>query len=194
MLGGKLDRRLIGSARGKSSGPRFRLPGDRRWWFAGGAAAVLLVAGLLAWAWWPESGPDPRSRVYTEATACLLTPAAGVADKQAAPVWAGMQRASLATRGKVQFLEVDGPQTGENAKTFLATLVSGKCDVIFTAGAAPNAAASASAATYPDARFVLVGKGSPQGNLSVVEVESPEQVSAQVEQQVTAVLTAAAGE
>jgi len=155
---------------------------------------VLLVAGLLVWAWWPESGPEPRSRVYTEATACLLTPAAGVADKQAAPVWAGMQRASLATRGKIQFLEVDGPQTGENAKTFLATLVSGRCDVILTAGSAPNAALVASAAAYPDARFVLVGNMPPQGNISVVDAESPDLVSAQVEQQVTAVLTAAAGD
>jgi len=192
MLGGQVDRRLRGSARGKASGPRFRLPGDRRWWFAGGAGVVLLVAGLLVWAWWPESGPEPRSRVYTEATACLLTPAAGVADKQAAPVWAGMQRASLATRGKIQFLEVDGPQTGENAKTFLATLVSGRCDVILTAGAAPNAALVASAAAYPDVRFVLVGNLPPQGNISVVDAESPDLVSAQVEQQVTAVLTAAA--
>lgn len=194
MLGGQVDRRLRGSARTKSSAPRFRLPGDRRWWFGGGAAAVLLVVGLLVWVWWPESGPDPRSRVYTEATACLLTPAAGVADKQAAPVWAGMQRASLATRGKVQFLEVDGPQTGENAKTFLATLVGGKCDLIITAGTAPNAALVASSAAYPKAHFVLVGKGSPQGNVSVVDVLGADQVSAQVEQKVTAVLTAAAGE
>ena len=155
---------------------------------------MLIVAGLLVWAWWPESGPDPRSRVYTEATACLLTPAAGVADEQAAPVWAGMQRASLATRGKVQFLEVDGPQTGQNAKTFLATLVGGKCDVILTAGTAPNAALVASAAAYPNARFMMVGKGLPQGNISVVDAQSPDRVSAQVEQQVTAVLTAAAGD
>ncbi|OJF09814.1 hypothetical protein BG844_35695 [Couchioplanes caeruleus subsp. caeruleus] len=150
------------------------------------------MGGLGAWLWWPDSGPDPRARVYTEGTACLLTPAAGVADAQAAPVWVGMQRASLATLGKVQFLEVDGPQTGENAKTFLATLAAGRCDLVLTAGKAPNAALTAAAAAYPNARFVLVGKGSPQGNVSVVDAQSPDQVSAQVEARVTAVLKAAA--
>ncbi|GGQ44316.1 type 1 periplasmic-binding domain-containing protein [Couchioplanes azureus] len=189
-----MDRRLRGAARVRPSAPRFRLPGGRRTRLAVGGAAALLVGGLLAWLWWPESGPDPRSRVYTEATACLLTPAGGVTDAQAAPVWAGMQRASLATLGKVQFLEVDGPQTGENAKTFLATLAAGRCDLVLTAGAAPNAALAAAAATYPNARFVLVGKGSPQGNVSVVDAQRPDQVSAQVEQRVTAVLNAAAGD
>ncbi|MFI5493422.1 hypothetical protein [Actinoplanes sp. NPDC051859] len=194
MLGGRMDKRLIGSARGRHAGPRFTLPGGRRERLIAGGVAGALVAGLATWIWWPEAELDPRARIYTEATACLLTPAVGVTDSQAAPVWAGMQQASLVTRGKVQFLEVDGPQTAENAKTFLATLAGGECDLILTAGEAPNAALAGAAATYPNAQFVLVGRGSPQGNVSVVEAQRPDQVKSQVEARVTAVLKAAAGE
>jgi hypothetical protein len=163
-----MERRLRGSAR-TTAAPPHRLPGGRRPWLIGGGVAVLLLAAVLTWVWWPDPGPDPRARVYTDATACLLTPADGVTGKQAAPVWAGMQQASLATRGKVQYLEVDGPQTGRQAATYLATLTGSKCDLILTVGAAPNAALTEGAASYPNVHFVLIGKGTPQTNVTVVD-------------------------
>lgn len=160
-----------------------------RWWIGGGAAVV----GLLAWLLWPDD-PAPRARVYTEATACLLTPAAGVADPQAAPVWAGMQQASLATRGKVQFLEVDGPQTSKQAQTYLATLAGGGCDLVLTVGKPQNDALTASAASYPKKSFVLVGQGTPAKNVSVIAENTPDAVRARVAGVVTNALKAAAAD
>jgi len=182
-----MDKRLRGAARARpvAVGSRRRRP-----WLIGGALVFVLVAVGLTWGLWPEGSPDPRARVYTEATACLLTPAGGVVDKYAAPVWAGMQQASLATHGKVQYLEVDGPQTGENAKTYLATLIAGKCDLVLTAGEAPNAALAGSAVAYPKLRFVLVGKGQAQGNVSVLDAAEPSQVTERVRTVVTAALEA----
>ncbi|WP_412744174.1 hypothetical protein [Krasilnikovia sp. MM14-A1004] len=150
---------------------------------------MVLVAGLLTWALWPDGRPDPRARVYTEATACLLTPAGGTADKQAAPVWAGMQQASLDTRGKVQFLEVDGPQTGDNAATYLGTLIGSKCDVVLTVGRAANAALDASAASHPNVHFVLVGSGKAQANVSIIGDSDPTKVTERVRSVVTDVLS-----
>jgi hypothetical protein len=193
MLGGRVDTRLHGSARVKPALVRSRLPGGRRrWWIAGALTVVLLAAGLLTWVLWPEPETDPRARVYTEANACLLTPADGVTGKDAAPVWAGMQQASLATRGKVQFLEVDGPQTAQNAATYLATLVAGKCDLVLAAGPGPNAAVAATASDHPDVPFVVVGQGSTSGNVSVVPSASPDRVTAQIAEHVSAALRAGA--
>lgn len=167
------------------------LGGGKKLWWVGGGIAVVVVAALLGWLLWPD-GTDPRARVYTDATACLLTPAAGVADPQAAPVWAGMQQASLATRGKVQYLEVDGPQTSAQAATFLATLAAGSCDLVLTAGKSQNDALTTSASSYPNVSFVLVGTGSVAKNVSVIDANSPDEVRAKVADVVTAALKAAA--
>src|SRR5688572_8099415 len=75
-----------------------RLP--HRWWLTSGAG--LLVVILLTWALWPATKETPRERRYLDYTACLLTGEKGIADPAAAPVWAGMQEASLATHAKVQ--------------------------------------------------------------------------------------------
>ncbi|RZU50689.1 hypothetical protein EV385_2468 [Krasilnikovia cinnamomea] len=183
-----MDKRLRGSA-AKAGREGFRLPGGRRTWLIGGGAALVLVAGGLTWALWPDGRPDPRARVYTESTACLLTPAGGTADKRAAPVWAGMQQASLDTHGKVQFLEVDGPQTGANAVTYLGTLVGGKCDVILTVGAAPNAALDAAAPSQPNVHFVRVGAGKAHANVSVIDDADPAAVTERVRSVVADVLS-----
>ena len=133
------------------------------------AAVVAVVAVGVGWLVWPgDERPEPRARVYTDASACLLTPAAGVGDKAAAPVWAGMQEASLATRGKVSYLEVNGAQTADNAVTYLGTLSVGGCDLILAAGAGPVAALDARASAYPKLRFVAVGGGKAQANVTVV--------------------------
>lgn len=137
---------------------------------------ALLLAALLTWVLWPDDErPDPRSRVYTDASACLLTPARGLADTAVAPVWAGMQQASLATSGRASFLEVDGPQTGANAATYLATLASGGCDLVLVAGAAPVAAVVEQAGRYPSAHFVVVGADSGKSLANVVWVQESDE-------------------
>jgi hypothetical protein len=73
------------------------------------AIVALVVGGLAAWVFWPD--PAPRQREYLDATACLLTDAKGVAGTEAAPIWSAMQDASVSSLVRVQYLEVDGPQT-----------------------------------------------------------------------------------
>ncbi|MFI1989869.1 hypothetical protein [Actinoplanes sp. NPDC020271] len=186
MLGGRIDRRL------QSSGSRRRLPGRLSWWLGGGAA-VLVVAGLATWALWPEDErPDPRSRVYTDASACLLTPARGTTDASAAPVWAGMQQASVETSGKVSFLEVDGPQTAQNAATFLATLVNGGCDVVLSSGDAPSKAVLQWAGQFPRAKFIAVttvDDGKSLANVVRVTETDPAQVTSRVHDLVAEILS-----
>jgi basic membrane lipoprotein Med (substrate-binding protein (PBP1-ABC) superfamily) len=96
-------------------------------------------------------------RAYTNFRACLLTGARGVADPAAAPAWAGMQSASLATRAKVSYLAVSGPQTEANAATFVASLVVQQCDVVIGAGVAEGAAVIAGARQFRTVRFAVVG-------------------------------------
>lgn len=142
---------------------------------------VLLVAGLV-WALWPAPQPPepPRARQYLAYTACLLTDDHGTQGPAAAPVWAGMQDASLATRAKVQFLVVTGPQTAENAAPFVASLAQSHCDLVFAAGRAPSAGVRRSAPTFPRVRFFLVGDPNPGGNISSVDGRTPELVRASV--------------
>ncbi|WP_306889805.1 hypothetical protein [Spirilliplanes yamanashiensis] len=166
---------------GRAGAPRWRLPGGRRTAVIAGSALALLVASVVTWLVWPEGSPDPRARVYRDVSACLLTGSGGVNDPAAAPVWAGMQAASLETRGKVQYLEVDGPQTREQAATYLATLVNSRCDLILSVGDAANGAVVAAAPTYTNVRFVLVGTGARRDNVSVVEEQEPAAISRTVE-------------
>jgi DNA-binding LacI/PurR family transcriptional regulator len=146
----------------------------------------------VAWLAWPDSGPDPRAREYRDSSACLLTGSAGVNDPAAAPVWTGMQAASLRTRGKVQYLEVDGPQTAAQAQTYLGTLLTSRCDVILAAGTAPVAAVAEIASRHPGVRFVIVGAGVEAGNVSVVDETDAAGISRTVEALVADVLAAAA--
>jgi basic membrane lipoprotein Med (substrate-binding protein (PBP1-ABC) superfamily) len=142
---------------------------ERRWWLIG--AALLAVVGLgLGWLFWPaRTHEDPRARPYLEFTACLLTDSSGVAGTAGAPVWAGMQNASLATGVKVQFLAVVGPQTPENAVTFLNSLAQARCDLIFAAGELPVAAVGLGAGAFPNGRFYVVGGGRPTTNVTRID-------------------------
>jgi hypothetical protein len=129
-----------------------------RWWLAAVVAVLGLAVGL--WVWWSDvSSPAPRARQYTDCSACLLTGAQGVIGAQAAPVWAGMRDASLATRAKVSYLPVTGAQTRENAAPFLAGLVQRRCDVVVAVGDAQVSAVAVAASGYPKVRFVVVGGG-----------------------------------
>jgi hypothetical protein len=183
-----VDEWTSGCGAPRGCAPAAARPARRKLWVIGSVVAVALVVAGLTWTSWPDSPPDPRAWVYTQATACLLTPAGGVVAEQVAPVWAGMQQASLATHGKVQYLEVDGPQTADNAKTFLATVINGKCDLVLTTGAAPNAALLAVAGSYLDSRFLLIGKAAPQVNVAVVDEMDAAQVTERVRAAVTQAL------
>lgn len=147
-------------------------PASRRDWLLTGSV-LAVVAGLAAVVvWWlvPPSRyvPPARQRQYLPFAACLLTGSAGLADPASAPVWAGMQSASLATRAKVEYLAVTGPATEANAAIFVNTLVMRQCNVVLAAGPAEVAAASAQARALPHVRFVTVGGKRGPGNLTVV--------------------------
>ena len=141
-----------------------------RWFLAG--AAVVAAGCVVTGCGSPSPASDPRARAYTNYRACLLTGAAGIADPVAAPAWAGLQSASLATHAKVSYLAVSGPQTEANATTYVATLVVQQCDVIIGAGAAEQAAVIADAGRFRNARFAVVDRsaGPVAGTGSTVAV------------------------
>lgn len=69
-----------------------------------------------------------------------------------------MQKASLRTRAKVQFLATYGPDTAQNAIPYLNTLVQRQCSVIVAADPAPVSAIVSGAHRFPDITFIVVGK------------------------------------
>ncbi|QLQ35327.1 BMP family ABC transporter substrate-binding protein [Micromonospora robiginosa] len=136
----------------------------RRW----GPVVAVVVAVLAVVIWITAKGEEqPRARQYKAFTSCLLTDDRGVAGDLAVQVWSGMQDASLATRTKVEYLSVIGPQTADNAGTYLASLAQFHCDLVFLAGAAPTSAALAGAARFPDQRFIAVGDRPAEGRPNV---------------------------
>jgi len=108
------------------------------------------------------------------------------------PVWDGMQKASLATHGKVRYLAVTGDQTPANAATYLATLAIGGCNIILAAGPAPSAAIDANAAAYPQMHFVVVGTTKAQLNVTAVNKGDATQTAEAVSTLVNNALKAAA--
>lgn len=140
------------------------------WFLACGTcvAVIALVAGLI-WAFTGASSvPAARARSYTNFQACLLTGERGLADPAAAPVWAGMEQASLATHAKVSYLAVMGPQTKGNALPFLGSLLARHCGVVLTAGKAERDAAAEQARQYPSVKFAVVGGISTAPNITVL--------------------------
>ncbi|MEV8517868.1 hypothetical protein [Dactylosporangium sp. NPDC051484] len=141
-------------------------------WLAGGAAGLVVAIGL-AFVLWPDPAPEPsREREYLQFTACLLTPQDGVRDAAAEPIWTAMQDASQQTKAKMQYLEITGAQTVENAVTFLNSLAQGGCDLIFAAGDLPVRAVAQGAKAFPAKRFVTVG-GATAANVSAVDAVTP---------------------
>jgi hypothetical protein len=131
-----------------------------------------MVAAFLVWALVSTSGPKPRTRQYLAFKACLLTDAEGVAGKQAAPVWAGMEKASLKTRAKVQNLPAFGPPTTANTQPYLRTLMSQGCNVIVAVGVGPVTAVAAEAPAHPKTQFIVAGQALSAHNLTVVDPDS----------------------
>ena len=152
-----------------------------RWWLA--AAGVAAVAGLGLGLWFGTRGryiPPARARLYSASSACLLTGPRGLADRQVAPVWAGMEDASLVTRTKVSYLAVAGPGTLGDAMPYLGSLVVRHCDVIIAVGQPQTAAVNADSSRFPATRFVAVGSGAPRRNVTVVPAGSSGMVRSRV--------------
>jgi basic membrane lipoprotein Med (substrate-binding protein (PBP1-ABC) superfamily) len=152
-------------------------------------AATAVLGALTIWPVLAPSQSSPRAREYLAATnACLLTDNQGTASQHAAPVWRGMQKASLKTRAKIQFLATYGPSTTANAIPYVNTLAQRKCSVILAAGKAPTDAVIKSVQNFPHTTFVIVGGSSARhGNLVVVN-NAQNQVATAVENAVEGVV------
>ena len=113
---------------------------------------MLAVAGVVAWAVWPRPAA-PHARPYLNVSACLLTGPSGVAPgTPAAPVWAAMQSASLATHVMVTYLPDTGPA---DVRPMLNTLAQRHCGVIVATGA-PAADVIAAGKANPGQHYLLV--------------------------------------
>jgi basic membrane lipoprotein Med (substrate-binding protein (PBP1-ABC) superfamily) len=148
----------------------------------------MAVAGLTAWALWPD---PPRQREYVDATACLLTDEKGITTEPARAVWATLQQASVTTLVRAQYLQVNGPQTADNAAAHLASLTSGRCGLVAAVGRPQIKAVTDNAAQHPDIRFITVGGGSPAGNIQVFDVASPDDLQKAVTDHLEALAKAA---
>jgi len=145
----------------------------RKRWLLACAGVVLLVGiGLFAWLSTSDRVPPPRAVVYTDFQACLLTGPQGLADPTAATVWSGMQDASTATRAKVSYLAVAGPDTAGTVTPYVATLVERKCNIVLTTDATAADAIDQAAAQHGDVRFVTVGGLAGSGHVTTIAPDS----------------------
>jgi basic membrane lipoprotein Med (substrate-binding protein (PBP1-ABC) superfamily) len=160
---------------------------------AAAATACVIAAGLLIWMLWPARPAIPgadRVRQYTNARACLLTGATGVADPVAAAAWAGLQGASADSRAMVSYLPVPSPATKATAVPYLASLVQRQCGVIVAVGPAQVAAATSQAPRYRQVHFIVIaqGQGGPPASAVVRIAPAP---AAEVHSAVQAAVSAA---
>ena len=122
-------------------------------------------------------------------SACLLTDEQGIASPQVAPVWASMQDASLKTLGQVRYLAISGAQDVPNGRSFVGTLVLGKCGVIVAAGQVPMQTVTAVAREHPNQRFMIVDGGtSASSNVTVISESDPDALSAAVTREIIPML------
>ncbi|MFF9361848.1 type 1 periplasmic-binding domain-containing protein [Streptomyces griseoluteus] len=173
-----------------------RLSRDRRAWIAAGAVLlVAVVAGVWAHLAGRQDGPpDTRARQYKEFDACLLTGDKGIAQgTDAASAWQGMQRASLKTRARINYVPVTGAQSVANTRPFLNSLMQRHCGVLVAVGAPQARVAREAAADHAEVRFVLVDGASsasrgPGENVTVAKPGDalPEAVAAVIERAVAA--------
>ncbi|MEU8797131.1 hypothetical protein [Spirillospora sp. NPDC048819] len=138
-----------------------------RWRASVIVALTAAVAGGICFAVLAPS-PKPRAREYLAFKACLLTDSRGIAGKEAAPVWEGMQRASLKTHAKIQYLAVPAPATMANARPYLASLVQRHCGIILAAGQLATDTVAANAESFAKARFVVLGATGTAANVVAV--------------------------
>ncbi|HEY6313548.1 MAG TPA: hypothetical protein VIY52_22470 [Streptosporangiaceae bacterium] len=120
---------------------------------AGLAVALLGTAAVAAWVWWPRPAAAPAARHYLDVSACLLTDPSGIAPgTPAAPVWAAMQPASLASHVMVSYLPDTGPS---DVGAMLNTLIERRCGVIIATGKSAAGVIAAGKAN-PHQSFLLV--------------------------------------
>jgi basic membrane lipoprotein Med (substrate-binding protein (PBP1-ABC) superfamily) len=158
----------------------------RFWWLL--ACAVLIVAIALTALLWPRGRelPPTRATVYSDFSACLLAGPQGLADPAAAPVWAGMQDASNATKAKVSYLAAAGPETVGNTSAYVTSLLQRQCGVVVTVGQIRADSVLQHASQYPNVRFVLVdGKGSGPNVTTVPAADARTDVAQAIDHAVT---------
>jgi hypothetical protein len=164
----------------------------RRYWWA---LAVVVVIAIAIPLWLAHRGrqlPPARARVYTSFNACLLTDSQGVTSLQAAPVWAGMQAASLRTNGKVSYLSINGEDNESNAETYVNTLTQRQCTLILAVSDSPVAAVRTTATRFPSTRFAVVDNHPSTANITAIPAGTPKDVTATVQDLVTRAATQAA--
>lgn len=157
----------------------------RFWWLP--ACGLLIVAIALTVLLWPRGRelPPPRATVYLDFSACLLASPQGLADPAAAPVWAGMQDASDATKAKVSYLAAAGPETVGNSSAYATSLLQRQCGVVITIGQTRADTVLQYVTQYPTVRFVLVdGKGSGTNVTTVTAADARAGVAQAIEQAV----------
>jgi hypothetical protein len=163
--------------------------GGARLWVAL-VAVIGAAVGITGWLLWPRSAAPPvaHARQYLDVSACLLTGPAGVEPQsQAAPVWASMQSASLATHVMVSYL----PASGQAAvPSLLNTMVQRRCAVIITSGVS-SAQVAVAAKANPDQRFVLVTDSATTTVPANADVVSAASAPARIDQVLRALVGAA---
>ena len=158
----------------------------RRRWFvaAGGLFVVAVVVIVLVWPSSQGNGayrPPTRARVYKSTTVCLLTGPQGVAGKDAASVWAGVQNAAGAANDQSEYLAAAVPtETVGSVTPFVNTLVNQHCDLIVATGSVEDSAVESIAANEPTVRFLLISGTSSSANVKIVSDSSASTVSAAV--------------
>lgn len=154
------------------------------------AASLLALASLAALAALLIPGNPsttnpftPRTRVYTNQTACLLTDAQGTTTPAAGAAWTGMQQASKTNAERISSLPITGAQTLQNAETYLNTLALQGCENIIGAEALPDHAIAARADSFPHIHFIAITGTTtihPPANLTSLPDTSPATITAEV--------------
>jgi basic membrane lipoprotein Med (substrate-binding protein (PBP1-ABC) superfamily) len=120
-----------------------------------------------------DGPPDPRARQYAEVDACLLTGEEGITPgTPAASVWEGMQKASLETLARVNYVPVTGPQSVDNVGPFFNSLIQRQCEVVLAVGTSQVQVTRAAAAKHPEVRFVVVDGASDSKAVKAVKAKN----------------------
>lgn len=79
-----------------------------------------------------------------------------------------MQDASTATRAKVSYLAVTGPETTGNAVPYVNTLLQRQCSLVIAVGQPQVAALEQVAPNHPDIHFAALGNQFATTNITTV--------------------------